>query len=154
LAALILGFCTLACASPLPAAPDPGPLPAGALRVRLVFGTAADLDLYVTDPHQETVYFANTPSISGGTLSSDVRCDAPAPRVETVLFTAPLAGTYRVGVDHPERCGVARGEVPFRVEIEVGSLRRTLRGEIPWGHFRAQLIDFEVGPESAETGSE
>ena len=36
------------------------------LRIQLAFDDAADLDLYVTDPLQETVYFANTRSRSSG----------------------------------------------------------------------------------------
>jgi hypothetical protein len=119
----------------------------GTVAVRLIFGDASDLDLYVTDPRHETVYFANNPSHSGGALAEDVRCDRAAPRIETVLYREPLPGSYRVGVDHPERCGVSRAPVPFQVEIRAGSLHRVVRGEIPWGHFRTTVVEFEILPE-------
>ena len=43
------------------------------LRFVLAFGEAADLDLFVTGPRQETVYFANTPTAVGGELEVDAR---------------------------------------------------------------------------------
>ena len=105
----------MGCASTPEEPPDlpPRAAPAGALRVELAFGQDADLDLYVTDPLQETVYFANTPSQQGGVLLDDRRCDSPPPRIETVVFEHPPPGRYRVGVDYPRRCrliGIA--EVP------------------------------------------
>ena len=72
LAALLAGVLWAAgCASPVPAPapPEAGSLPAGALRARLVFSADADLDLYVTGPDLETVYFANTPTRLGGVLA-------------------------------------------------------------------------------------
>ena len=127
----------------MPAAPE-APAPDAELRVRLVFGREADLDLYVTDPALETIYFGNTPSsASGGALEADLRCDDPAPRVETVRFARAPAGRYRVGVDHPERCGPGRGPVPFRIIVEGGGLRHERRGEIAPGQFLPAVIDFE-----------
>jgi len=90
----------------------------GELRVRLAFGAAADLDLYVTDPLQETVYFANSPSRAGGSLDRDLRCGDAAPRIETVSFAEPRSGVYRVGVDFPEHCDGAREPVAFAVVVE------------------------------------
>jgi len=100
------------------AAPSPASAPPGALRVRLAFGAAADLDLYVTDPLQETVYFANSPSRAGGRLDRDSRCQDPAPRVETVVFAEPRPGVYRVGVDFPEHCDGAHEPVAFAVVVD------------------------------------
>jgi hypothetical protein len=139
-----MGLVAVACAAgPVPAAPEAS-VPAGELRVRLVFGGEADLDLYVTDPALETIYFGNTPSsASGGALEADLRCDAPAPRVETVRFTRPPAGRYRVGVDHPERCGPGRGPVPFRVIVEGSGVRHERLDEIAPGRFLPAVIDFE-----------
>jgi len=115
------------------------------LRVLLAFGPDADLDLYVTDPLEETVYFANSPSASGGRLDADLRCDSPGrePRVEVVRFAAPLPGRYRVGLDHPQGCATAR-PAGFAlavvrdgaVEIHTGSLRPL--------EFRLSALDFEV----------
>ena len=96
--AWVLGFGVVACASGPPTAPPPPEwsaqrveaveqlegvlaeeapaLTAGMLLLRLAFGAEADLDLYVTDPQLETLYYANTPVRSGGELLEDQRCDA------------------------------------------------------------------------------
>ncbi len=120
------------------------PAPPGAVRVRLAFGAGADLDLYVTDPLQETVYFANEESRSGGRLDADRRCDAAAPRVETVSFAAPASGRYRIGVDYPEACGEEAKPAPFAVSIEAGGRERFERGLIPPRRFQPIVEEFDV----------
>lgn len=96
------------------------------LHVRLAFGAEVDLDLYVTDPSEETVYYANTPSRTGGALLEDQRCAHPTPRIETIRFPAPLApGRYRIGVDYPRACDEERAPAPFAVAVD-GPEGRTL----------------------------
>lgn len=113
--------------------------------VRLVFGDAADLDLFVTDPLQETVYFGNTPTRAGGALDRDLRCDAPVPRVETVTFEAPPPGRYRVGVDHPRRCNGGRDPAPFAVEVLADGRELARReGEIPLSRFESKVLELEL----------
>lgn len=122
------------------------PLDAGALRVRLIFGGAADLDLYVSDPLAETVYYANTPSASGGALTADRRCGDPAPRVEQVEFVAPPAGRYRVGVDFPERCGRGRDPVVYVLEVRSG-VQRVLHSAIAWPiRFDPAVAEIDLAP--------
>jgi hypothetical protein len=123
-----------------------GGAPAGAdaLRVRLAFGAAADLDLYVTDPAAETVYFANTASQSGGALERDVRCEDPAPRVETVTFPAAPPGRYRVGVDYPQPCGADADPVAFAVSVEHRGTQREQRGVARPGRFEVIVVEFEL----------
>lgn len=115
------------------------------LRVRLAFGAEADLDLYVTDPSEETVYYANTPSRTGGALFEDQRCAHPAPRVETVQFPAPLApGRYRIGVDYPRACDEAREPAPFAVAVD-GPAGRTLhRGLVQHQVFEPIVVEIEL----------
>jgi hypothetical protein len=140
----------LACAAapppPAPAAPAPPAAPqASELRVALVFGAEADLDLYVTDPFEETVYFANTPSYaSGGALDADQRCGSPAPRVEQVRFAHPAPGRYRVGVDHPERCTRTGVRSAFRLVVEWNGERVERQGEIELGEFQPAVLDLEL----------
>jgi len=55
------------------------------------------------------VYFGNSPSAIGGHLETDLRCDAAAPRVETVRFPRARPGRYRIGVDFAKACS-PRGE--------------------------------------------
>jgi hypothetical protein len=122
------------------------PLNQQALQVALTFGDAADLDLYVTDPLQETVYFANSPSRSGGMLENDRRCGAPAPRVEVVRFEWPLAGRYRVGVDYPERCRIAKDPIPFLIVVDAHGQRHERRGTIKLGQFQSIVVETILAP--------
>ncbi len=113
-----------------PAAPE------GTFRVRLAFGAEVDLDLFVSDPLEESVYFANDRAASGGELIGDRRCEHPAPRVETIEWSAPPTGRYRIGVDFPRRCGdgTARTAV-FALAVEHGASRTLHRGLIDVGVF-------------------
>jgi len=128
-----------------------------------VFGAGADLDLYVTDPAQETVYFANTSSrASGGRLEADLLCETGMrePRVETVVFENAPLGRYRVGVDHAASCKGAGGAAEaFVVVVEFGGfrsgglqsgglrsgeLRREVRAEVPRGRFLPQVLELDL----------
>ncbi|MEO2167209.1 MAG: PPC domain-containing protein [bacterium] len=113
------------------------------LRIRLAFGAHADLDLFVTDPAQESVYFANSPSRSGGRLESDRRCTDTAPRVETVAFPQASAGRYRVGVDYPKACTEPAAEVPFVVRVDGLLHDETIRGTIAPGVFWPIVLEVD-----------
>lgn len=119
------------------------PAAAGEVRVQLAFGAGADLDLYVTGPLQETVYYANTPSAIGGELGEDKRCGHPEPRVETTRFPAHLPGRYRVGVDYAHGCG-QRAPVPFALLIDADGKRVPLRGLAAYQVFEPIVLEFEV----------
>jgi hypothetical protein len=118
-AAVFLSACTSHGPASVPATPpaidfsdQPG------LTVVLAWDASVDLDLYVTDPTWETVYFANNPSRSGARLTQDVRCKDVAGRgsfQEVVRIADPLPGGYRVGVDFIERCSGESEYVSFRV---------------------------------------
>jgi len=120
----------------LPAARD------GELVVRLAFEAGADLDLYVSDPLDETVYFANARVRSGGALDADRRCEDAAPRVETVRFARPLAGRYRVGVDFQHLCPGGGEVAPWAISIETRGERRLLRGLAEWNVFASRVDEF------------
>jgi hypothetical protein len=121
-----------------------------ALRVLLAFGRGADLDLYVTDPLHETVYFANSPSAAGGRLEEDLHCgsEPPGDRIEEVRFARPPPGRYRVGVDSPKSCGRAR-PAAFALAVVHGEKLTLHTGALQMLEFRLAALDFEV-PE-AET---
>jgi len=117
--------------------------------VRLAFGSEADLDLHVTDPLQETVYFANASSASGGRLARDVGCRDSAPRVEEVRFAEPPPGPYRVGVDFFLRCRRVTAPVPFVLEVWADGVRHVRRGTVAFGEFDSRVLELRVG----DTGS-
>jgi hypothetical protein len=131
------------------AEPAPAELASGLL-VRVAFDDVADLDLFVTDPMQESVYFANTPTRSGGRLIDDRRCQDPAPRVEAVHFSEPIPGRYRVGVDFHGRCketsasGAARKEGLYVVRVDVGARVLERRGMVIPGQFEVIVIEFDI----------
>jgi hypothetical protein len=123
--------------------------PAGeGLRVLLAFGAGADLDLYVTDPLQETVYFANSPSASGGRLEADLHCGSPGQgdRIEEVRFREPPAGRYRVGLDYPESCG-PRAPAGYALAVVRGGAVELHTGTLQPLEFRLAALDFELRSE-------
>jgi hypothetical protein len=120
-----------ACAARPPASPvDEPPRAAAAsvpgLSVQLVWDAPVDLDLYLTDPSWETVYFGNNPSRSGARLVRDVRCaDARRPPaggfVELAHAATPSPGPYRIGVDFIDACEAEMQSVRFRVVARLGT---------------------------------
>ena len=147
-AALLVAGAALGCAllagPPGEAVLPDEPPPAAGLRVRLAFPADADLDLHVTDPQHETIYFANTPAVSGGRLEGDARCDDPAPRIETVVFEDAPPGRYRIGIDFPIRCRRVGEPVPFALEVARPGQAEERRGEIPFGRFEPIVWEFEL----------
>jgi len=131
------------------AEPAPPGLSRGLL-VRLAFDDAADLDLFVTDPVHESVYFANSPTRSGGSLIDDRRCDDPSPRVEAVHYPSPTAGRYRVGVDFHRRCPESplsneEGKQGlYVVRVDQGGRVLERMGMATPGHFEVIVIEFDV----------
>jgi hypothetical protein len=145
-AGVALAACSVApqAAPPAPAAP-----PArrdGALHVILTWAAPVDLDLYLTDPAGETLYFANNPTRAGARLEQDARCGAtpPGSLVEAVRMDAPVAGRYRVGVDFIDRCGSRLAAVPFRVAVDHGPMRREVDGTAAPNQFQVIVLEFDV----------
>jgi hypothetical protein len=118
------------------------------LQVALVWSAPVDLDLYLTDPTWETVYFANNPSRTGARLLRDTRCgDVAASEsvfVELAGMTEPLPGRYRVGVDFIDACNAAHAPVSFRVVADYGGVRRESVGTIRLEEFQPIVIEFEL----------
>lgn len=114
------------------------------VRVRLIFGEEADLDLVVTDPNHEEIYFANTQSRLGGIFDVDRRCGDPAPRVETVSFSPAPAGSYRVSVDFMTRCGRGTDEVPYRLVVEANGETREIAQVARFGELTHVAYEFRA----------
>lgn len=135
------------------AEPDASPAPPGDVRVELFFGEDADLDLFVTDPMHEEIYFANSPSRLGGVFGGDRRCGDPAPRVETVHFASAPPGRYRVSVDFPIRCRDGVDAVPYRVVVQADGARRQVEGTASFGQLEHIVLEFEVQGRKSDAGS-
>jgi hypothetical protein len=124
-AVLLVAGCGAATPAPAPEAVSLAPaapaLPG--LSVLLGWDAPVDLDLYVTDPTWETVYFANTPTRSGARLLRDVTCEevrGTGPHIEIVHLPAPRPGRYRIGVDFIDACSGDDAAVTFRVAAHGG----------------------------------
>jgi hypothetical protein len=114
---------------------------------RLAFDGSVDLDLYVTDPLLETVYFANHRTRTGGTLVEDARCrvdDVEQPRVEEIRFDQPYPGRYRVGVDFPSRCDGSDGPAGYAASVVGAGSSHTARGSIDLQQFEVVVLEFDL----------
>ena len=116
------------------------------LVVRLMFDETVDLDLYVTDPLLETVYFARHESRTGGVIGQDVRCETTGPRVEEIRFSEPWPGRYRVGVDFPRRCDETRSSAPapFAVSVRAEGATFETHGLVNLEYFEVVVLEFDV----------
>jgi uncharacterized protein YfaP (DUF2135 family) len=132
--------------------PAASPAPAGAgVVVTLTWTAPVDLDLYVTDPGLETVYFANPRSRSGGALEGDARCADAGGRAreerireERIRWTEPPPGRYRVGVDYIEACARAAREVSYRVTVDSGGRREETTGRARRAERAPRVLEFTV----------
>lgn len=124
---------------------------ASGLRVQLAFYPDVDLDLYVTDPLEESVYFANTPSRSGGELIEDRRCGDGGIRLEEVYFPNPPPGRYRVGIDYPKHCRHVEATAAFAVALTAAGLRQERAGTIAFHHFLPTILEIDFSPDASET---
>lgn len=115
----------------------------GGVAIRLAFGPEADLDLYVTGPLEETVYYANTPSRIGGELVQDRRCEHAGTRIEEVRFPV-IPGRYRVGVDYARGCGETRAPAPFALQVDAPTGRESRLGIAIHQVFEPIVFEFEI----------
>ena len=153
-AALGLLALATACArqAPPPPAPAPPEPPRPGVTVTLRWTAPVDLDLYVTDPALETVYFANPRTASGGVLERDARCagQEPGEQLERARWTNPPPGRYRVGVDFLETCGGgASAEVPYSLLVEVDGVRQEIVGRARRAERQPLVLEFNVAAPAA-----
>ena len=132
------------------------------LVVQLAFGPEADLDLYVTDPLLETVYFANKKGRSGGKINEDRRCDTPLEsaqeiHIEEVRFETPLSGRYRVGVDYSGRCNASGAtgfeeRAAYAISVLNAGKRQNVQGTVGYHFFEIAALDFDIGATDSTAG--
>jgi hypothetical protein len=125
-------------------------VPDDRLRIRLAFGGAADLDLYVTDTLKESIYFARRETRSGGVLLQDMRCDALPPRIESAVFPSPAPGVYRIGVDYAGACAANAVPEGFVLEVVYRGRRWLRRDHIDPMHFEPVVWEVVI-PDLAGT---
>jgi hypothetical protein len=105
----------------------------GDVAISLRWYSVADLDLYVTEPNGETIFYGNPTSNTGGQLDQDANaaCSNPTTTpIENIFWAPTLAptGTYTVSVDIYDRCGV--NNIPFELTVRNdGNVQLTNQGD-------------------------
>jgi uncharacterized protein YfaP (DUF2135 family) len=82
----------------------------GEVQVNISWNSSADVDLYVTDPVGEEIYYAHRGSHSGGQLDidSNAACNSDGPRAENIFWPfgiVPPKGDYNIRVNYWSACG-------------------------------------------------
>ena len=81
---------------------------AGDVQVSVAWDAPTDVDLHVTDPANEEIYFANTTSASGGTLDLDSNAACSIDNINNENITWPIggapSGTYSVDLVYWSAC--------------------------------------------------
>lgn len=79
------------------------------LEIELYWSNPVDLDLFVTAPDGETIYYGNPKSRAGDLIRSQSNCASvktnPTPWRERAMINAAQSGIYRVSVDFIFNCG-------------------------------------------------
>jgi hypothetical protein len=127
------------------AAGEPGPareieilvIPSGTgdVKVTLSYDRLHDLDLHVTEPSGDEIFYQRPMSTSGGRLDLDsgAHCQPSAANTENIFWPAgaAAAGEYRVSVQNYEQC--SPGDIAFTVTVEHDGTRETFDGSFPDG---------------------
>jgi hypothetical protein len=117
----------------------------GAIQVTLTWQSEVDLDLYVTDPNGDTIYYGDTTSLSGGELDRDNMCGNFAlGRPENVYWEAnPPSGTYQVEVAYFGSCADSMIGSSWNVRTVVNGRSNTYTGTLnPFD--RQQVTTFTI----------
>jgi hypothetical protein len=106
----------------------------GDVQVTLTWQANVDVDLYVTDPNGDTVFYGNTSVLSGGELDRDNLCgNFEWGRPENIFWPPAGApsGEYRVKVSYFDYCGAGEApEVGWSVRVVVGGISSTYSGRL------------------------
>lgn len=97
----------------------------GSVQISLTWDTTADLDLWVTDPAGERIYYGNRSSATGGVLDVDDTDGFGPENIYWPTNDAPV-GTYTVQVDHFRGASPS----PWRVTIVLSGRTQTFSGSV------------------------
>ena len=103
----------------------------GDVQVTLTWQADVDVDLYVTDPAGDTVYYGNRNVSSGGELDRDNMCgDFEWGRPENVYWpeSGAPSGTYAVEVRYYGSCGSEDPSVAWTVRVIAGGTAQSFSG--------------------------
>jgi hypothetical protein len=121
----------------------------GDVQVTLLWRDDVDLDLYVTDPRGETMWYQNPRSSTGGMLDVDANaaCESSAMMtnpVENIFWPyggAPT-GHFVVKVNYYADC-IRRGTVSFTIRLKVDERTTEYPGTVTFENQTVQVTTFD-----------
>jgi len=120
------------------------------LTVELLWQAPVDLDLFLTDPNGETVYFANRTAKSGARMGVETGCKQVMQEKgnyrESAVIPKALSGRYRVSVDFIKDCGSKAVSAAFEAVLRSKEGRELGRGrsEVQYRLLNPVGWEFEV----------
>lgn len=106
---------------------------AGDVQVSVAWDAPTDVDLHVTDPSNEEIYFANTTSASGGTLDLDSNAACSIDNINNENITWPIngapSGTYSVDLVYYSACSQAQTNYTVTIFVR-GQSAQTFSGTL------------------------
>ena len=102
------------------------------LVLHLSWQAPVDLDLFLTGPSGETIYFGNRKARTGYHINNETTCDTLAPtglHRESATIPHAAAGLYRVSVDYIFDCGSGIEDLNASVSFTNKSTSKTLGGK-------------------------
>ena len=100
----------------------------GAMSVSLAWNTTDDLDLFVTQPNGERIYFKKKRSSTGGVLDIDRNAENSVltySPVENIYWDDPQSGNYKIEIwMHQRRVTRPNQSIPVSLLIQMGESRQ------------------------------
>jgi hypothetical protein len=104
---------------------------AGDVQVSVAWDAPTDVDLHVIDPALEEIYFANTTSVSGGTLDLDSNAGCSIDNINNENVTWPIGGaptgSYSVSLVYWSSCSQAQTNYTVTIFVR-GQAAQTFSG--------------------------
>lgn len=129
------------------------PLAGEELTVQLSWHAPVDLDLFLTGPSGETIYFGNRFARAGYKLESETTCDTLAQKgevnSETAIIQQAAAGVYRVSVDYIFDCSSSIDEIAATVLLRSTAAGRSFGSNsftVTQQRLKTVAWEFEVLP--------
>ena len=134
--------------TPEPTATRVEDLGTGDVQVTLTWDSVNDLDLWVTDPADETIYYHNKTSASGGELDVDANpgCnDLTSSPVENIFWPTGDSpeGTYTIYVQYYDVCQ-PEARTPFTVRLQVNGETQIFTGVASEQNEKIEIHTFEL----------
>ncbi len=120
------------------------------LIVEIAWNDPVDLDIFLTDPPGETVYFANRLAKGGAVMGRESGCAEAAqgdgPYSETIRIPTALSGRYRVSVDFIKDCGNTTLKADLRVVVKSadGTVLGRGKSDVQYRNLNPVAWEFDV----------